>query len=159
MYKRILIPVDGSPTSLKALDTAIGLAKAFGAQLRLVHVVEELAYLSGYDQFGGYSGELIKAMRDNGVRILQEGMDKAKAAGVAVDNMLFDKFGERLGETVAESAKLWGADLIVLGTHGRRGIGRLLMGSGAEQVIRLAPVPVLVVRAPEEKASDSPLAS
>jgi nucleotide-binding universal stress UspA family protein len=60
--------------------------------------------------------------------------------------MLFDKLGERLAETVANGAKDWGAELIVLGTHGRRGVGRLLMGSGAEQIIRLAPVPVLVVR-------------
>lgn len=150
MYQKILIPIDGSPTAAKALDSAIGLAKAFDAQLRLVHVVEELAYLSGYDQFGGYSGELIKAMHDNGAKMLNEGMATAKAAGVATDNMLFDKFGARLGETVAEAAKRWGADLIVVGTHGRHGIGRLLMGSGAEQIIRLAPVPVLVIRAPDE---------
>ena len=153
MYKKILIPVDGSATSSKALETAIGMAKAFGAQLRLIHVVEELAYLSGYDQFGGYSGELIKIMQENGSKILNEGMAQAKAAGVDTDTMLFDKFGERLGETVANGAKLWGADLIVLGTHGRRGVGRMLMGSGAEQIIRQAPVPVLVVRAPDEPAA------
>ena len=63
--------------------------------------------------------------------------------------MLFDDFGQRLGETAADAAKRWNADLLVVGTHGRRGIGRMLLGSGAEQIIRLAPVPTLVVRAPE----------
>ena len=73
-------------------------------------------------------------------------MAAARAAGVEADNMLFDKFGERLGETVAEAEKLWNADLIVVGTHGRRSLGRVLLGSGAEQIVRQAPVPVLVVR-------------
>ena len=146
MYQRILVPVDGSPTSNEALAAAIGLAKSFGAQLRLVHVVEEMAYLSGYDQFGGYSGDLIRVMRETGAKILNEGMAAAQATGVAADNMLFDKFRERLGDTVANAAKLWNADLIVVGTHGRKGLGRVFMGSGAEQVIRQAPVHVLVVR-------------
>jgi nucleotide-binding universal stress UspA family protein len=52
---------------------------------------------------------------------------------------------------VIEQAKAWGADLIVIGTHGRRGVGRLLLGSDAEQIVRMAPVPVLLVRAPEVK--------
>lgn len=153
MYKRIIVPIDGSPTSNQALATAVQLATTFGARLRLIHVVEEMAYLSGYDQYGGYSGELIKVMRETGARILEEGLASAKAAGLEADTMLFDKFGERLAETVAEGAKLWGADLIVVGTHGRRGVGRLLMGSGAEQIIRIAPVPVLVVRSTEEAAA------
>ncbi len=71
-----------------------------------------------------------------------------EAAGVEADNMLFDNFGERLGDAVADAAKRWNADLVVVGTHGRRGIGRVFLGSGAEQIIRLAPVPVLVVRDP-----------
>ena len=56
--------------------------------------------------------------------------------------------GQRLGDTVADAARDWGADLVVLGTHGRRGVGRVLLGSGAEQVIRCASVPVLIVRNP-----------
>lgn len=149
MYKRILVAVDGSPTSNQALASAIALAKAFQGRIRLVHVVEETAYLAGYDQFGGYSGELIRAMREGGARVLNDAMAVVEAAGVPVDNMLFDKFGERLDETVARAAKLWEADLLVVGTHGRRGVGRFLMGSGAEQIIRQAPVPVLVVRSPD----------
>lgn len=150
MYKRILVAVDGSPTSSKALAAAIGLAQAFGGRLRLVHVIEEAAYLTGYDQFGGSAGELLETMREAGARLLQEGTAAALAAGVEADNILYDKLGERLGETVAAAAKLWNADLIVTGTHGRKGVSRFVMGSGAEQIIRLAGVPVLVVRSSEE---------
>jgi nucleotide-binding universal stress UspA family protein len=146
MYKRILIPVDGSETSNKALVAALQLAREAGGRVRLVHVVEELAYLSGYAQFGGYSGELITAMRESGTKLLNDAMAIAQAAGVEADNLLLDNFGGRLAEVVADAAKQWNADLIVVGTHGRRGAGRVLLGSGAEQIIRLAPVPVLVVR-------------
>jgi nucleotide-binding universal stress UspA family protein len=146
MYKRILVPLDGSETSNKALVAALQLARQGGGRVRLVHVVEEMSYLSGFDQYGGYSGELLRIMRENGTKILNDGMAIAKSAGVEADNMLCDKFGERLGEVVCDAAKRWEADLIVVGTHGRRGVGRVLMGSGAEQIVRLAPVPVLVVR-------------
>lgn len=147
MYKRILVAVDGSPTSNKALAAAIGMAQALGGRLRLVHVIEEAAYLSGYDLSGGSSGQLLHAMRQAGTQLLQEGLAIALAAGVEADSMLYDKFGERLGETVATAARLWNADLVVTGTHGRKGVSRFLMGSGAEQIIRLSPAPVLVVRA------------
>ena len=148
MYQRILIPVDGSPTSSKALAAGLQLARESHARVRLVHVVDELAYLTGFDQYGGYSAELIRAMRENGSRLLNEAMAAAVAAGLEADNMLFDDFGVRVGEAVADAAKRWNADLVVVGTHGRRGIGRVLMGSGAEQIIRLSPVHVLVVRDP-----------
>lgn len=149
MYQRILVPIDGSPSSQRALATALQMAQAFGARLRLIHVVEETAYLAGYDPFGGYAGDLIRVMRESGEKVLAQGLATAKAAGIEADTVLFDKLGERLGETVANAAKAWNAELIVVGTHGRRGIGRLVMGSGAEQVIRLAEVPVLVIRSPD----------
>ncbi|MGA8786019.1 MAG: universal stress protein [Polaromonas sp.] len=150
MYKRILVPVDGSETSNKALVTALQLAKDAGGRVQLIHVVEELAYLSGYEQFGGYSDDLFKVMRENGTKVLDDGLAIAQAAGVEAEKILFDDFGGRLAELVADAAKQWNADLIVVGTHGRRGVGRVLLGSGAEQIIRLAPVPILVVRSSED---------
>lgn len=93
-----------------------------------------------------YSAELVKYAREHGHTILQKGLSAMHALGVAGDIKLIDFVGQRLGDTVADQARLWGADLVVLGTHGRRGVGRLLLGSGAEQVIRLSPVPVLVIR-------------
>ncbi len=153
MYQRILVPVDGSETSNKALVAALQLARVTGGRVRLIHVVEELAYLSGYEEYGGYSVELIKVMRETGTKVLNDGMAIAQAADVEADNLLYDNFGGRLAEVVADAAKQWNADLIVVGTHGRHGIGRMLLGSGAEQILRLAPVPVLVIRSGEGSSS------
>lgn len=157
MFDRIIVPVDGSSTANKALDTALQMVKASSkrGRVRLVHVVDELAYLSGYGQYGGNSGELIEIMREAGATVINDAMAIAQAAGVEADSVLFDKLGERLGETVANAAKLWNADLIVVGTHGRRGLSRMFLGSGAEQIVRLAPVPVLVVRVPENESSST----
>jgi len=148
MFKHILVPVDGSEPSNHALGTAIDLARESGARIRLIHVVDNTAFLTGYDPSGGSSGHLFSALRDSGLQILQQGTADATAKGVQADHVLVDQVGTRLGDAVAQAAAEFGADLIVVGTHGRRGPSRLLLGSGAEQVIRLAPVPVLVTREP-----------
>jgi nucleotide-binding universal stress UspA family protein len=148
MFKRILVPVDGSPTSTKALAAAVQIARESGGRVRLVHSFDELAYLTGYE----YSADLIQQARGYADKVLREGLDVAGAAGVSADTRLVEEPGRRLGEVVAEEARRFEADLIVVGTHGRRGIGRVLLGSGAEQVIRLAPVPVLSIRGDDEQA-------
>lgn len=153
MYKRILVPVDGSETSNKALVAALQLARMVAGRVRLIYVVEEMTYVSGYGEFGGYSEDLITAIHEAGTKILDDALAIAKSAGVEADTLLRDNLGGRLAEVVADAAKEWNADLIVVGTHGRRGVGRALMGSGAEQIIRLAPVPVLVVRLGEGSSS------
>jgi nucleotide-binding universal stress UspA family protein len=150
MYQRILVAVDGSDTSNKALAAAIHLAKEMKGRVRLVHVSEEMAYLTGFGQYGGYSEELVKLLHDTAQEILEGGMAVARAAGVEADSMLYDRVDDRLADVVSEAAKGWNADLVVVGTHGRRGVGRLLLGSGAEQITRQCPVPVLVIRASEE---------
>jgi nucleotide-binding universal stress UspA family protein len=142
MFNRILIPVDGSPTSSKALVAALQLARESGGRVRLVHSFDELAYLTGYE----YSADLLRQSRGYAEKVLQEGLENARASGVPADTKLMEAPGQRLGDQVAEEARRFDADLIVVGTHGRRGIGRVLLGSGAEQVIRLAPVPVLSIR-------------
>ena len=149
MYQRILVPVDGSETSSKALAAALQMAGDSGdqSQLRLVFVTEEVAWLSGYDTYGTATEQMLDIMRENGQKILAGAMAVARSAGVQTDQVLIDRAGQRLGETVAAAASKWQADLIVVGTHGRHGVDRVLMGSGAEQIIRLAPVPVLVIRA------------
>jgi nucleotide-binding universal stress UspA family protein len=146
MFKRILVPFDGSEPAYDALATAVRIAKGNQGALRILHVVEEAALLAFPDPMGGSAGALAGALRDNGNRVLEEGRAFALREGVQAEGMLFDEPGERLGETIARAAKLWNADLIVLGTHGRRGIARLLLGSGAESIIRLAPANVLVAR-------------
>ena len=153
MYRRILVALDGSETSMRALTASLNLARQGGGRVRLVHVVEELAYLGGFDPYGASSGDLVKVIRENAAKVLATGLAAAGSAGVEADTVLYDNFGERLPEAVADAARQWNADLIVVGTHGRRGMGRVLMGSGAEQIIRLSPVPVLVIRSPEAPAA------
>lgn len=146
MYKRILVPVDGSPTSDRALDAAIALALSAGGRLRVVHALDEPLWLAAYGIHGRTGHGLQDALRDSGNGLLHASMLKAQAAGAETDMMLLDKPGVRLGEAVSRAAKHWNADLVVLGSHGRKGFERAFLGSGAEQVIRQAPVPVLVVR-------------
>ena len=141
-YKRILVPVDGSDTSNKALTAALDLARESGGVVRLMHSLDELAFVSGFE----YSGDVIRYAREYAQKVLDDGLAVARAAGVAAEAHLADAPSQRLGLMVSEEAGKWNADLIVVGTHGRRGIGRVLLGSGAEQIIREAPVPVLVIR-------------
>ena len=145
MYERILVPFDGSPTSNAGLDEAVKLAKLTGASIRLVHVLDHLPFSTGH---AGLTGDLLGILIETGSQVLLEGKRRVEAASVPVDTFLSETFGERVCNVVAEQAKAWNADLIVIGTHGRRGVKRLLIGSDAEQIVRVAPVPVLVVRAP-----------
>jgi len=142
MYKRILVPVDGSDTSNTALTTALQLARESGGSVRLLHALDELAYLPGFE----FRGNVIEIARDNAAKVLAGGVELAKAAGIPADTRLIEAPGRRFGEVVADEASAFQADLIVVGTHGRRGLSRVLLGSGAEQVNRMAPVPVLTVR-------------
>ena len=142
MYKRILVPVDGSPTSIRGLDEAIGLAKLGGGSLRLVHVLDRVVFPGGET----YTVDVFGLLREAGERILQKMKAHAAAAGVDASTFLSEVLPGRVCDVVVEQAKQFGADLIVLGTHGRRGVSRLLVGSDAEQIVRVAPVPVLLVR-------------
>ncbi len=149
MYQRILVPVDGSATSNHGLQEAIKIARLTGASLRLIHVVDELRYATGFETYAAYANDLIPFVKAAGEKILSDAKERANKAGVIVETRLAEEFATRLSDVVVEQAKAWKADLIVVGTHGRRGIGRALLGSDAEQIMRAAPVPVLLVRAPE----------
>lgn len=143
MYKRILVCFDGSETSNQALVAALQLAREAYGRVRIVHAFDAMAYLTGYE----YGAQVYDdALRSAG-EMLDKALEISKSSGVPADKKMLDIPGARLGEVVAEEARAWNADLVVVGTHGRRGIGRVLLGSGAEQVIRMAPVPVLAFRA------------
>jgi nucleotide-binding universal stress UspA family protein len=147
MYERILVPVDGSATSKRGLDEAIAIAVKLGSRLRLVHVIDESSLAMSAGAFAGNVGDLFTALREAGEDILAQAKQSAEASGVSADTVLHDNFSGRICDEVVKEATAWGADLIVIGTHGRRGAGRVLLGSDAEQIVRLAPVPVLLVRA------------
>jgi nucleotide-binding universal stress UspA family protein len=142
MFSRILIAVDGSETSDKALATGLQLAQQGKARVRVLHALDELASVSGYH----YSAQLRELTRQTGQKILDDALAAARKCEVQADAELVNKPDGRIGDMVADAARTWNADLVVVGTHGRRGIGRVLLGSGAEEVVRMAPVPVLTVR-------------
>ena len=156
MYTHILVPVDGSPTSDLGLKEAVKLARLTGARLRLMHVVDQLVYSAGMEGFGAMTADLTPLLREGGEKILETAKAHVEASGVPVETALFDSFAGRVCDLVVAEAANWHADLIVLGTHGRRGVGRIFMGSDAEQIVRIAPTPVLLVRGGEpEKAISS----
>nr|AQQ74420.1 hypothetical protein [uncultured bacterium] len=152
MYKRILVGVDGSAASDRGLDEAIRLAKAVGAQLLLVHVVNELI-TGNYVASLSYD-RVMDSLREAGKQALEQAAAKARSAGVPCEQKLIEGVGERTADLLVNEARSWPADLIALGTHGRRGLKRLALGSDAELVLRSSPVPVLLVREqPEASAS------
>jgi len=145
-YRRILVAVDGSPTSMKGLREAIRLAKDSRAQLFLVHVVNEFYAFANLD--GSVQGvDLVPALREGGRRILAKAKAVADKEGIRAKTLMRETLGGPAAETIVRDARKQRADLIVLGTHGRRGLRRAVMGSDAEQVVRRSPVPVLLVRA------------
>jgi nucleotide-binding universal stress UspA family protein len=144
MYKRILVPIDGSATAALGLQEAIKLAKCYGSQLRLINIVDELPVVS--PPVAAATADLVIAqLRSAGDSILEDGERAAREAGVQVDSKLLEEMGSQVGVYILREAEAWPADLIVCGTHGRRGIRRVVMGSDAEYVVRRSSVPVLLV--------------
>lgn len=143
MYKKILVAVDGSATSLRGLDEALRVAKTTGGRLMLVHVVNEL--IVGELPAAGYDLIMV-SLRESATKVLEEAAARVRRSDVPCEQKLIETLGGRAADEIVREARQWPADLIVLGTHGRRGLKRLAMGSDAELVLRLAPVPVLMVR-------------
>ena len=144
MYTNILVPIDGSDTASRGLEEAIPLAKALGSRIRLVHVVNELIFAGG--DSGIYASDLMVSLRDGGKSLLAQAAARVRRAGVVADTVMIESIGAPAADFIVEQARRWPADLIVMGTHGRRGLLRVAMGSDAENVVRIASVPVLLVR-------------
>lgn len=147
MYERILVPYDGSPTSDEALAEAVQLAKLCSSRLRLIHVVDPLLYITGFEVGAVYANEILPGLLAAGEELLRKARDPIEAQGLVVESEVIQSSGERVARIIVEQTVLWKADLVVIGTHGRRGVDRVLMGSDAELVARTSPVPVLLVRA------------
>ena len=155
MFGNILVAVDGSPTSNRGLKTAIELAADQKAVLHIVHVVDALAImppLEGGYLPGEYLDEMVEALREGGRKVLAKAQTQASTRGVGCKVTLLESVGHTVAHAVLAQARKQRADVIVLGTHGRRGLSRALMGSDAEMIVREAKVPVLLVRAPERAA-------
>jgi nucleotide-binding universal stress UspA family protein len=146
MYKRILVPIDGSIASQRGLREALRVARGGRAQLRLFHALDAFPLVVRM-QGSKNPGREYHAMQASARRLLARGIGRARRAGLRASGRLVENFSQRVADLIVREARNWRADLIVLGTHGRRGLTRIVLGSDAELVVRHAPVPVLLVRA------------
>ena len=147
MYKRILVPIDGSDTGRRGLKEAIALATGQKATLCLLHVTNDFPFMSEMPRAFDFE-EYREELQQYGRNLLEDGKKLAASLGLEVETLLRDLKGGRVADAILQEAKSSGCDLIVIGTHGRRGFSRALLGSDAESVLRDSPVPVLLVRAP-----------
>jgi nucleotide-binding universal stress UspA family protein len=150
MYQRILVPLDSSSTAQRGFEEALRLARLCDASLVLLHVVEifpmvaDVASAAVWDQ-------AITAQRENAQRMLERAHEAARSAGIAAETRLEDAAAARVCDVIVDQARDRRCDLIVMGTHGRRGIQRVFIGSDAERVLRMSTVPVLLVRTPAKQ--------
>jgi nucleotide-binding universal stress UspA family protein len=144
MYAKILVPVDGSQASNAGLTEAIKIAKSQGSEIRLIHVVNDLILEAGYGA-AIYACDAVEVLRKAGRNILDAAQTTAQHEGVETNSVLLDSVGGPASDLILGEAKACAADLVVMGTHGRRGLARLVMGSDAEAVVRACAVPVLLV--------------
>lgn len=151
MYQRILVPVDGSETAKRGLDEAIKLSKVLGGELRIVHIVDDSA-LALNPETGVAAAPLVKDFAEGGRKILEAAKARAAAEGLKAEVVLHENFTGRVAELIGREARKWGAQLIVMGTHGRKGWRHAVLGSDAESVVHGSDIPVLLVRAPTKVA-------
>ena len=151
MYSRFLVPLDGSPTSLLAIDYAADLARLSGATVILLHVIEPTRHSTGFERAEVYIKDVRPRFLAAGQALLDEAANRLRQDGIAVETVLLESGTERVSEQIAHQTEINDCDLVILGTHGRRGVDRLLLGSDAEQIARIAPVPVMLVRQPHRK--------
>ena len=147
MYRNILVPVDGSDSSTGGLLEAIKLAaQADHARLRLVHVVNTAVVAMEYAAAFAAMDEVPQRLREDGEAALKQAEEVVRQNDLHSESVLLGTSTDNTGELIVNQSKEWPADIIVMGTHGRRGLARLVLGSNAEYVLRHTRVPVLLVR-------------
>jgi nucleotide-binding universal stress UspA family protein len=144
-YQRILVPVDGSATSRRGLKEAIVLAKAVKGRIIVLHVVEA-APLIAAPEAAAYMPDLIDDLRASGQKVAKAAKTQVDKSGVPSEVVVVETAGKAIYQVIVDQAKRLRANIIVIGTHGRRGIARVVMGSDAEGVVREAKLPVMLVR-------------
>lgn len=144
MYQSILVPLDGSEPSLGGLRHAIDIAREAKATLHLVHVIDSFPMMFELSSQGGIES-MSQSLRRWAEGMLETGRRQAAEQGVKAEVILRELTQGRVADVIIEVAKDASCDLIVLGTHGRRGLRRLMLGSDAEAVARTSTVPVLLV--------------
>ncbi|PSP99479.1 universal stress protein [Halobacteriales archaeon QS_5_70_17] len=147
MYRTILVPTDGSDGAAAALEHALDLAERYGATVHALNVVGDADLLAFRDEdaVADVDARAVReGLEERGDRLVAEACERAEVRGV--DCVTAVRSGGPAHRGIVDYAESEGVDLVVMGTHGRRGFDRLLMGSVAEKVVRLSPVPVMTVR-------------
>ena len=144
MYQSILVPLDGSEPSLGGLRHAIDIAREAKATLHLVHVIDSFPLMFDLSSQGNFES-MSQSLRRWAEGMLETGRRQAAEQGVKAEVVLRELVTGRVSDVIIEVAKEASCDLIVLGTHGRRGLRRMMLGSDAEAVARTSTVPVLLV--------------
>jgi len=152
MYQRILVAVDGSKSSDLAIEQAITLSKATGADVKALFVADDSDLF--FDISYMDPSVLMNEIRTYGEKSLAAAAERFRAAGVLNATLhLVERPTSpgQISDTIVAEAERWKADLIVLGTHGRRGMRRMVMGSVSEGVVSKTELPVLLIRCVAEK--------
>ena len=144
MYKRILVPTDGSEISTKAVQTAATLARQSGAGLVALSVKEPFPYSAISEMQPVPPQEFYDAQERIATERVKQAVDAAQAAGVTCQGFTVEALHP--WEAILDHAKSQGCDLIVMASHGRRGLTALLLGSETQKVLTHSPIPVLVVK-------------
>ncbi len=156
MYKRILVPTDGSPVSERAVDAAIEFARAFGSEIVALSIaVPEPVLQSLEGAMVLDPGQQVDVLLEHAYTFVTAVAARAQTAGLRCTPIT--RFSLDPGEAIVDAVREQGCDLVVMGSHGRRGLSRLLAGSVTQSVLAYAPVPVMVLRpAPAGEAGHSP---
>ena len=144
MFKHILIPVDGSPTAQKAVETAAGLAKAFGSSVTAIYVIDPYPFTGLGSDFAYGQAEYLSAAAIEAKEATEAAQKALEQVGVSVNISVVEAHAAWRG--ILETAAKVGADLIVMGSHGRHGLEKMVLGSVAQRVLSHSTLPVFVVR-------------
>jgi nucleotide-binding universal stress UspA family protein len=145
MYRKILVPLDGGATADFGLGEAVALAASLGARLCVLHVVTGFPLL--VEMSASVNSEQARAAMERfGREMLDRAVATAAVQKVQAEGVLRELASGSVADVIVEEATRQGCDLIVMGTHGRRGLRRLTLGSDAELTVRNSPVPVMLVR-------------
>lgn len=145
LYPRILVPLDGGDTAELGLAEAIDIARTCKSRLLLLHVIDDLAWLVEMSAVAN-SETLHRELRQYADTLLAKARQTAVEHGVEADTIVREKVGGRPADAIVDEAGKQRCNLIVMGTHGRRGLRRMVLGSDAAAVVAASPVPVLLVR-------------
>ncbi len=144
MFKHILIPVDGSPTSMAAVDKAAGLAKAFGSAATVIYVIDPYPFTGVGADFAYGQDQYLSAATAEANSAIEAARERLAGAGIQAEVRVVESHAVWRG--ILEAADNAGADLLVMGSHGRRGLEKLVLGSVTQSVLSHAKINTLVVR-------------